>query len=124
MDFELTAEQRDLQATVRAFAEEVDRIDIGNDKVEQWFGNLDSAVAARVVFFNVMGSQNQNTRSMLMDAEDALVVAQWPSVVQYIDAISLIGQSRWVQRQADIDALLPAMGAVRTFITHWGRLAY
>ena len=60
----------------------------------------------------------------LMDAEDALVVAQWPSVVQYIDAISLIGQSRWVERQADIDALLPAMGAVRTFITHWGRLAY
>ena len=104
--------------------EENSIIDVGGDKMQKWYGGLDSVTQERAIFYNVMGSQNQNTRSMLMDAEDALVVAKWPSVIPWLDMISLIGQSHWVETQAEIDRYLPNMGPIRRTITHWGRLAY
>jgi hypothetical protein len=59
-----------------------------------------------------------------MDAEDAIVVAKWPAVIPYLDAISLIGQSKWVTSQAELDRYLPPMSAWRTRLTHWARLAF
>lgn len=99
-------------------------LDVGSGEVQDWFRALDGGAKERVIFYTIMGSQNQNARSLIMDAEDALVVARWPAVIPYLDAISLIAQSRWITGQAELDALLPAMGPLKTAITHWGRLAY
>jgi hypothetical protein len=58
----------------------------------------------------MIGSQNQNTRSLVVDGEVAFVVANWPSVIPWLDLISLIGQCRWVTDPAEVDALLPPQG--------------
>ena len=99
-------------------------IDVGRGEMSTWYERLDPAVRERVVFYAVMGSQNQNSRSMVMDAEDALVVSHWPSVIPWLDAIALIGQSHWVTSQPEIDRFLPPMGRFRTLMAHWGRLAF
>lgn len=99
-------------------------LDVGSGEVASWYQSLDTATRERVIFYTIMGSQNQNGRSMIMDAEDALVVARWPAVIPYLDAIALIAQSRWITAQSELDALLPPLGPVKTRITHWARLAY
>ena len=99
-------------------------IDVGRGEMSTWYERLDPAVRERVVFYAVMGSQNQNSRSMVMDAEDALVVSHWPSVIPWLDAIALISQSHWVTSQPEIDRFLPPMGRFRTLMAHWGRLAF
>jgi hypothetical protein len=112
-------------AAVRDFDEVQDPIlDVGSGEVQGWYEGLDAAARERVIFYTIMGSQNQNSRSMVMDAEDALVVAKWPSVIPYLDVVSLIGQSHWVRTQAELDRFLPPMGPLRAFIAHWARLAF
>ena len=98
--------------------------DIGGDAVDKWYDALPIEVRSRVMFYTIMGSQNQNFRSMVTDAEDALIVAKWPSVIPYLDAIALVGQSKWVESQAEIDALIPRVHAIQAFIAHWGRLVF
>jgi hypothetical protein len=97
---------------------------IGSADVNRWYEGLPADVRSRVIFYTIMGSQNQNFRSMVTDAEDALIVANWPAVIPYLDAISLVGQSKWAETQADIDAHIPPVLAIQALIAHWGRLVF
>ncbi len=99
-------------------------LDVGTGYVEDWYAELSPAQRETLQFYAIMGSQNQNYRSMVMDAEVAFVVANWPSIIPYLDAISLIGQSQWLERPDEVDALLPPMGKFITVFSHWGRLAF
>lgn len=99
-------------------------LDVGTGYVADWHASLTPEQRERLQFYTIMGSQNQNYRSMVMDAEVAFVVANWPSIIPYLDAISLIGQSKWIEDPAELDPLLPAMGRFITFFSHWGRLAF
>ena len=111
--------------SVMAFERPTDPLlDIGSGAVRDWHDALAPAARDRVVFYTVMGSQNQNFRSMVTDAEVAFIVARWPSVIPYLDAIALTGQSRWVESQTEIDAFLPPVGRVKVWLTHWGRLVF
>lgn len=95
-------------AAVRSFATFPDAmIDVGGGVVQNWYESLDQPTKDRVVFFTMMGSQNQNTRSMVVDGEVAFVVSAWPSVIPYLDFISLAGQCRWLTDPAEVDELLP-----------------
>lgn len=99
-------------------------LDIGGDYVQDWYSRLDAGTRERVVFYTIMGSQNQNFRSMIVDGEDAFVVAHWPSVIPYLDFISLIGQSKWVETPAELDALLLPKSRLKAGLSHWFRLAF
>lgn len=117
--------QVELGLTVRPGDEPLEPLDdIGGDPVDKWYDALPDEVRRRVMFYTIMGSQNQNFRSMVTDAEDALIVAKWPSVIPYLDAIALVGQSKWVESQSEIDALIPPVHAIQAFIAHWGRLVF
>jgi hypothetical protein len=99
-------------------------LDIGTAVVTDWFAQLPPEVRNRVVFYTVMGSQNQNARSMVEDGEVAIVVSSWPSIIPYLDLLTLIGQSRWIDDPADLDALLPPHSGIRRRLAHWLRLAF
>ncbi len=99
-------------------------IDVGTGDVSDWHRGLPEAARERVVFYTIMGSQNQNARSMLLDAEDALVVSTWPSVLPFMDVMLLVGESHWVTTQAELDRFLPPLGPIKTFTARWARLAF
>lgn len=98
--------------------------DIGGPVVADWLRGLTPPVRDRVVFYTIMGSQNQNARSMVEDGEVGIVVSAWPSVVPYIDFLSLVGQSHWIEDPADLAALFPPQSGMKRRLAHWFRLAF
>lgn len=107
-------------AAVAAFEDYPDaRIDIGGEVVQRWYDGLAPSARDRVIFYTMLGSANQNDRSMVSDGEAVVMLAGWPSVTATIDLISLIGQSRWISDPAELDALLPPRGTMATRVAHW-----
>ena len=100
------------------------RIDVGGTVVQRWYDDLAPADRDRVVFYTLIGSANQNDRSMVSDGEASLLMAGWPSVTATIDLISLIGQSRWIDDPAELDRLLPRRNSTFTRIAHWFKFAF
>lgn len=112
-------------AAVAAFEEFADaRIDVGHDVVQRWYDDLAPADRQRAVFYTMIGSANQNDRSMVSDGEAVVMLAGWPSVTATIDLISLIGQSRWIEDPAELDRLLPRRNVVLTRLAHWFKFAF
>lgn len=97
-------------------------IDVGGAVVADWLAGLAPAVRERVVFYTIMGSQNQNYRSMVIDGEVAFVVSGWPSVIPYLDFISLVGQSRWPTGPDELAPLLPPQSARAWRLARWAKL--
>ncbi|MCC6992805.1 MAG: hypothetical protein IT181_27620, partial [Acidobacteria bacterium] len=77
-------------------------------------------IAAFVQYLQV-GSSNMNDRSMLLDGEVALTVAGLGAQSGVVDFALVCGLSTWVDRQAQIDALLPAPSAFQRLVARWGR---
>jgi hypothetical protein len=94
-------------------------IDVGSDVVNAWYAALPDSVRARVIFISLLGSANQNDRSFLSDGEVVLALSNWPPVIPYLDLLSIIGQSTWVETPEELDALLPRRGALLTRVAHW-----
>lgn len=99
-------------------------VDVGDGNMQAWFESLAAADRARVVFYTIIGSHNQNARSMVTDGEDAFVVSAWPSVIPYLDLIALVGQSRWPEDPSELAELLPPQSPFKTRLSHWARLAF
>lgn len=122
--FRLAQLQRPPDA-VASFAEYPDALrDIGGDVLRRWHEELPASTRERVVFFTVIGSANQNDRSFALDGEDALVISRWPSMLAYLDLITLIGQSVWIEDPAMLDQLLPTHSFVKTRLAHWFRYSF
>ncbi len=68
-----------------------------------------------------VGSSNMNDRSMLLDGEVALTVAGLGAQAGLVDFALVCGLSTWVDRQSQIDALLPSPTAFQRLIARWGR---
>ncbi|HTJ23463.1 MAG TPA: hypothetical protein VL383_13760 [Gemmatimonadaceae bacterium] len=97
-------------------------VDVGGAVVQDWFNSLDARTRERVVFYTLFGSQNQNTRSMVVDGEVCFVVSHWPSVIPYLDFIALAGESQWLDDPADLAALLPPHSEWLRRIERWIKL--
>jgi hypothetical protein len=98
-------------------------IDVGGHMVRSWLDKLDPATKERVVFYSVMGSQNQNNRSMVTDGEVAFVTSQWPAVVPYMDLVAVVSQSRWFQDPEELAELLPEYTEWRRRLGRWIKIA-
>jgi hypothetical protein len=111
-------------AAVGSFVEYPDAFpDVGGGMVQDWYRGLDPATRERVIFYTMMGSHNQNSRSMIIDAEVGFLIAHWPAIIPYIDLITLIGQTEWLETPAALDGLLPLNAGWKRRLAHWVRLA-
>jgi hypothetical protein len=111
-------------AAVRSFAEYPEAIaDVGGGMVRDWYGALDDEARDRVIFYTLIGSHNQNARSIVIDAEVGLLIAEWPAIIPYIDLITLMGQTRWIDTADQLAPLLPLDTGWRRRLAFWARLA-
>jgi hypothetical protein len=106
--------------TFAAFPEAI--ADVGGGMVRDWHASLDPHTAGRVVFYSLMGSHNQNNRSMVIDAETGFLMSGWPAIIPHIDFIVLIGQTTWLDDAAELAPLLPLETGLRRRLAHWFRL--
>lgn len=77
-------------------------------------------VATFVQYLQV-GSSNMNDRSALLDGEVALTVAGLGAQAGVVDFALVCGLSTWVERQDQIDALMPSPSALKRLVALWGR---
>jgi hypothetical protein len=59
------------------------------------------------VFYLVMGSQNMNDRSLLLDGEIVCLIAGTEALATLIDFVAIAARSTWVETNAELDALIP-----------------
>ncbi|HXV90222.1 MAG TPA: hypothetical protein VD707_02575 [Gemmatimonadales bacterium] len=69
----------------------------------------------RWTFFLMVGSANENYRSMLMDGEAMVLVSGWTSLYAVPDLILLSGMATWIDDQAELDRRLPRPGGLARF---------
>lgn len=70
-----------------------------------WEETLTPEERDQLVFYLMVGSTNQNYRSMVMDGEVSVLLSGWTSIVGIVDFISLAGQSVWVDDLGELQAL-------------------
>jgi hypothetical protein len=66
----------------------------------------------RWAFFLMVGSANENYRSMLLDGEAMVLVSGWTSLYAVPDLILLTGIATWIDEKAELDRRLPPVGGV------------
>jgi hypothetical protein len=111
-------------AAVLSFAETPEPVPpVGGGMVLDWQAGLDADSRERVIFYTLMGSHNQNSRSIVIDAEVGFLISQWPAIIPYIDLITIIGQTRWLDHPDELAPLLPFNDGWRARLAHWIRLA-
>lgn len=76
----------------------------------------------RWAFFLMIGSANENYRSMLMDGEATVLVSGWTSLYAVPDLILLTGLATWIDEQAELDRRLPRPGRFTRALGRVGRL--
>jgi len=61
----------------------------------------------RLVYFLLIGSANEDYRSMIMDGEASVLLSGWSGVVGLIDFSLIVNLSVWIDDLEMLDALLP-----------------
>jgi phosphatidylserine/phosphatidylglycerophosphate/cardiolipin synthase-like enzyme len=108
------------ESAVQSFGDHAEPlIDVGEDVVRRWYAELPAEQRARVVFYTLLGSANQNDRSFSSDGEIVIALSNWPAVIPYLDLLSIIGQSKWVETADELETLLPRRSIVLTRVAHW-----
>ncbi len=94
-------EYRDVQELGRSLREDF------FDLVRTVGENSTEAQRETAVFYHVVGSSNQDYRSMLMDGEVALVISGKASIHGLLDALMLAGAAVWLDDVAVLNEYLP-----------------
>ena len=84
---------------------------------------LSPAAEERVIYYLLVGSANQDYRSMFMDGEASVLISGWSSVVSLVDFGLLINLSVWVDDLDLLDRLLPPPSASQRRLARWLRPA-
>ena len=75
--------------------------------VNAFVASLTPEYRARVAYFLIVGSANQDYRSMFMDGEASVLLSGWSGVIGLIDFSLIVNLSVWVDDLALLDDLLP-----------------
>lgn len=103
-------------ASVREYSEQMSLA--SRALVEAFTQSLTPEARAHVAYFLVIGSANQDYRSMLMDGEVAVVLSGWSTVVSLIDFSLIVSLSVWVDDLQLLDDLLPPPTGFQRAVAH------
>ncbi len=84
---------------------------------------LDADTVAKTAYYLQVGSFNMNDRSMLFDGEAAVTVSGPAALTGMLDFVMVAGMSTWIERQEQLDALLPPPSRFKRLLARWGRSA-
>lgn len=79
------------------------------------------AARERAAYYLIVGSANQDYRSMYLDGEASVLLAGRAAVVGLVDFALLASLSVWVEDVASLDALLPPPTGFQRLVARWVR---
>ena len=77
--------------------------------------SLPAAERKRMSFYFAEGSQNMDDRGMMSDGEAMVIVSGPQASAGLVDLFYMMARTTWIERQAELDRLLPPRAA----IIHW-----
>ena len=80
---------------------------------ESFDARLTQEERARVIYYLLVGSANEDYRSMFMDGEASVLLSGWFGVVGLLDFTLLVNLSVWVDDLDLLDALLPPPSGIQ-----------
>ncbi len=88
-----------------------------------WSSGLAPAEQEKAILYLTIGSHNQDYRSMIMDGEVLYVVGRAWAMVAYLDFVSLVGQTTWVESVEELEELLPRYSGFWKWLGRYLKLA-
>ena len=76
----------------------------------------------RLAMFLAVGSHNQNTRSLALDGEVALVTAGWKSLAGLMDFITVVGLCDWIDSVEELEELFPGYDGIARRMSRFIRM--
>ena len=110
------------RALARLEQPEPEVIGVGDRMIAEWQAGLSDEERNRLVFYLLLGSHNQNYRSMVMDGEAAFLVSGTSINAGMIDLVSLTGPCTWVENVDELNPFYPTHGWLRLRLARWLRL--
>ena len=88
----------------------------------QYQNSLSPLEQAYSVVYFMVGTANMDYRSMILDGEAMILTSGLPALSPLLDFAELEGLSRWVETQADLDALIPPARGLGRALARWEKL--
>jgi hypothetical protein len=85
--------------------------------------SLSEADRKRLSFYFYVGSQNHDWRGLLMDGEAGVIVSGFDASAGLVDLFYLMTRTTWIERDSDIDRLIPAPSSLMNRLAHLLRFA-
>jgi hypothetical protein len=85
--------------------------------------SLPEAERKNVSFYFSLGTQNQDPRGMVLDAEATVIVSGFNAAAGLVDLYFVMARTTWIDTQSDLDRLLPPRGGIMRRIARLIRVA-
>jgi hypothetical protein len=96
-----------------------DFIDVGQPMLDAWLNGLSPEERAPLILYLMVGSHNQNNRSMVMDGEAAFLVAGTSINAGLIDLGALTGQVHWIESVDQLAKFYADPSALQLRLSRW-----
>ena len=91
--------------------------------IAAWSAGLSQKEREEAILYLTVGSHNQDYRSMIMDGEVLFIVGRTWAMVAYLDFVSLLGQTTWVDDIQQLEQLLPRQSGFWRWLGKYLKLA-
>jgi hypothetical protein len=96
-------------------------------KLSENVAQIDAALAEtyspedfeKMVLYLTVGSHNQNYRGKFMDGEVLYVVARSGALLAYLDFLTILGLTTWVESVGELQELMPRYGGFKEWLGRW-----
>jgi phosphatidylserine/phosphatidylglycerophosphate/cardiolipin synthase-like enzyme len=127
-----------LGQAIRAQSRETTRLAEGNGSVQRADGapprvadsllqryerSLSEAERKQISFYFSLGTQNHDPRGLMLDGEATVIVSGFQASAGLVDLFYLMARTTWIEREADIDRLVPAPHGLLARMAHLLRFA-
>jgi len=72
-----------------------------------WYEEVPESERGKAIIYLTVGSHNEDYRSMIMDGEALYVIGHAWALVGYLDMVSLMAQTTWIENLEQLEELLP-----------------
>jgi hypothetical protein len=96
---------------------------LADDLLRGYEAGLPVADRKRMSFYFIAGSQNHDDRGLMLDGEASVIVSGFEASGGLADLFYLMARSTWIEREAEIDRLVPAPRGLLARLAHLIRFA-
>jgi hypothetical protein len=90
-------------------------VDLG----ERWYSTVSEEQRNRSFVFLTVGSHNMDYRGKIMDAEVSVCVAGAEAMIAYLDFVSILARTTWIESVEQVDELIPPQSGFKLWMSRF-----